>query len=81
MAEYEYDPRATLPEDAKWVAPHEGHEHGYWGAVPDQEPNESYTVAGVTGGTDQVPAGNTSGNASKPSSRSTSKAAPKDDDK
>ena len=45
------NPRAELPEDAKFVPPEEGHEHGYWGAVPDQEPNHSYTIAGVTGGT------------------------------
>lgn len=45
------NPRAELPEDAKFVPIHEAHEHGYWGAVPDQEPNEVYTVAGVTGGT------------------------------
>lgn len=44
------DPRAELPDDAKFVPLHEAHEHGYWGAVPDQEPNEVYTVAGVTGG-------------------------------
>ena len=45
------NPRAELPEDAKFVTIEESHEHGYWGAVPDQEPNETYTVAGVTGGT------------------------------
>lgn len=45
------NPRAELPEDAKFVPLEEAHEHGYWGAVPDQEPNHSYTVAGVTGGT------------------------------
>jgi hypothetical protein len=27
----------------------EGHEHGYWGNVPDDTPNEAYTLAGVTG--------------------------------
>lgn len=45
------DPRAEMPEDAKIVSREEVHEHGYWGQVPDQEPNSSYTVAGVTGGT------------------------------
>lgn len=44
----EHNPRATLPEGVKIVAPEDAHEHGYWGAVPDQEPNEAYTVAGVT---------------------------------
>ena len=45
------NPRAELPEDAKFVSIDEAHEHGYWGAVPDTEPNHTYTVAGVTGGT------------------------------
>lgn len=45
------NPRAEHPEDAKHVSPDEAHEYGYWGSVPDMEPNESYTVAGVTGGT------------------------------
>lgn len=35
----------------QFVAPADGHEHGYWGYVPDETPNEAYTVAGVTGGT------------------------------
>lgn len=39
------DKQQTEP---KWVAPHEAHEHGYWGRVMDETPNESYTVAGVT---------------------------------
>jgi hypothetical protein len=47
------NPRAELPEDAKFVTLDEAHEYGYWGAVPDQEPNHVYTVAGVTGGTAQ----------------------------
>jgi hypothetical protein len=54
------NPRAELPEDAKFVHFDEAHEHGYWGAVPDQEPNSVYTVAGVTGGTsksDERPSG------------------------
>ena len=42
------NPRAEMPEDAKFVTLDEAHEHGYWGQVPDQEPNESYTVSGVT---------------------------------
>ncbi len=45
------NPRAEMPEDAKFVTIDEAHEHGYWGQVPDQEPNHVYTVAGVTGGT------------------------------
>ena len=47
------NPRAEMPEDAKVVSREEAHEHGYWGQVPDQEPNHVYTVAGVTGGTAQ----------------------------
>lgn len=73
------NPRAELPEDAEFVSFEDGHEKGYWGIAPDQEDNETYTVAGVTGDTDKVPAGNTSGNASKP--RAASKPAPKGDDK
>jgi hypothetical protein len=45
------NPRAEHPEDAPVVHPGDAHEHGYWGSVPDMEPNHSYTVAGVTGGT------------------------------
>lgn len=45
------NPRAEMPEDTKFVTLDEAHEHGYWGQVPDQEPNHSYTVAGVTGDT------------------------------
>jgi hypothetical protein len=42
------NPRAELPEDAKVVPVHEGHEHGYHGVVPDTEDNHTYSVAGVT---------------------------------
>lgn len=45
------NPRAELPEDAKFVTIEESPDYGYWGAVPDEEPNHTYTVAGVTGGT------------------------------
>jgi hypothetical protein len=40
----------TVSED-KFVKPSDGHDHGYWGFVPDETPNEDYTVAGVVGGT------------------------------
>jgi hypothetical protein len=68
------DPRAILPEDAEFVSHADGHERGYWGIAPDQEDNSVYTVAGVTGGTDQVPDGHTPANAPK---RSTPRATPK----
>ena len=42
-----YNPRATMPEEAKLVSADEGHEHGYWGMVPDLADNEAYTVAGA----------------------------------
>lgn len=45
------NPRAEMPEDAKVVTIDEAHEHGYWGQVPDSDPNHAYTVTGVTGGT------------------------------
>jgi hypothetical protein len=48
------NPRAEMPEDAKHVPIEEAHEHGYWGSVPDTEPNSTYTIAGVTGGTAQA---------------------------
>lgn len=36
-------------ETDKLVVPiHQGPEHGYWGYVPDETPNEAYTVAGQT---------------------------------
>jgi hypothetical protein len=48
----------TANADAKKVADHgkaeiqaawdEANEQGYWGSVPDETPNEAYTVAGVT---------------------------------
>jgi hypothetical protein len=41
-------------EDKLVVPPHEGVEHGYIGHRPRTEPNESFTVAGVTGGTGNV---------------------------
>lgn len=37
-----------VPEGAKRVAPHEGHEYGYWGASPDTHDRRDYTVDGVT---------------------------------
>lgn len=37
--------------DRKVVPPSEGHLHGYWGWVPDQTPNEAYTVTGQAGAT------------------------------
>jgi hypothetical protein len=49
---------ASASTDAKKVADHgkaeiqaawdEANEKGYWGEVPDETPNEAYTVAGVT---------------------------------
>lgn len=71
------DPRAVLPEDAEFVSHADGHERGYWGIAPDPADNAVYTIAGVTGGTDQIPEGNTAGNASKPSSRAAAKGASK----
>lgn len=47
------NPRQQNPEDAKFVHPSEGHEHGYYGVSPGID--EDHTVAGVTGGTDQAP--------------------------
>jgi hypothetical protein len=46
------NPRAQQPEDAKFVYPSEGHEHGYYGTSPGID--EDATVAGVTGGTANV---------------------------
>lgn len=43
--------RTSLPDDAKHVSVAEGTEHGYIGTVPDQTPDEEYTVTGVTDGT------------------------------
>lgn len=34
----------------------EAYEAGYFGTVPDETPNEAYTVAGVTGGGAAPPA-------------------------
>lgn len=42
------NPRAELPENAKFVPISEAHDHGYHGVLPDTEDNEVYTVAGVT---------------------------------
>jgi hypothetical protein len=49
---------ASASTDAKKVADHgkaeiqaawdEANDKGYWGEVPDETPNEAYTVAGVT---------------------------------
>lgn len=47
------DPRAQAPEDAKFVHPSEGHEHGYYGVSPGID--EDATVAGVTGDSDKAP--------------------------
>jgi hypothetical protein len=41
-------------EDKLVVPPFEGVEHGYTGHRPRTEPNESFTVAGVAGGTGNV---------------------------
>lgn len=46
------------------VAPHEGLDHGYWGYVPDETPNEAYTVTGQVGATakaDDTPKSTTKG--------------------
>jgi len=37
-----------------WVPADKAYEYGYSGYAPDDTPNEAYTVAGVTGGTDKV---------------------------
>jgi hypothetical protein len=58
-------PEQTTESDRKVVAPVDGPEHGYIGYVPDETPNEDYTVAGVTGGTANV--------ADKPKSTRTTK--------
>lgn len=42
--------KTDVPDEATRVAPHEGHEHGYWGASPDTRDRADYTVAGVTQG-------------------------------
>lgn len=42
---------AKNESDVKVVPVADGPEHGYVGYVPDETPNEDYTVAGVTGGT------------------------------
>lgn len=34
--------------EKKVIDPKDAHEHGYWGWVPDETPNEAYTIAGVT---------------------------------
>lgn len=44
----------TAESDSKVVAPVDGPDHGYIGRVPDETPNEDYTVTGVTGGTANV---------------------------
>lgn len=41
-------------DDKKVVAPVDGPEHGYIGYVPDETPNEDYTITGVAGGTANV---------------------------
>jgi hypothetical protein len=37
-----------VADEKTWVDPKDGTEHGYYGYVPDDTPNEDYTVAGVT---------------------------------
>ena len=45
-------PKATTTDDAGQAeiqaAWDEANEKGYWGEVPDETPNEDYTVEGVT---------------------------------
>lgn len=43
------NPRSQLPDGVKVVLVGDGPAHGYVGAVPDQVPNEAYTMAGQTG--------------------------------
>jgi hypothetical protein len=54
----------------------EADEHGYVGQPPDPEPNESYTVEGVTSGDEEPappPAKSSSSSSSGSGSKSTSK--------
>lgn len=47
------NPRAQNSDDAVFVHPSEGHEHGYYGVAAGAD--EDATLAGVCGGTDQAP--------------------------
>lgn len=48
------EPEQPAGDGKKVVAPVDGPEHGYIGYVPDDTPNDDYTVTGVAGGTANV---------------------------
>lgn len=41
------NPRAEMPEDAKFIPLEEAEEHGYWGISPDQTDRSEYGVEGA----------------------------------
>jgi hypothetical protein len=48
------DAESAPAQESRVVAPEDGTEHGYIGYKPRTEPNDAFTVAGVTGGTANV---------------------------